>query len=58
MSGPPNKWIKLQVSTTADSNAESSDWVLSDINANWPYSGSFTAVCSDGTYVFLGYYSS
>lgn len=57
MSGPPDKWSKLQVSTTADSNAQSSSNILSGLNTNFPFNGSVTVVCSDGTFVFVGAYA-
>jgi hypothetical protein len=55
MSGPTNKWVKQQQSTTADANAQSSTQVLASLS-NFPINGAFTAVCSDGTFLFLGYY--
>jgi hypothetical protein len=57
MSGPPDKWNKYQVSTTADPNAESSSTVLDGLNADAPFNGTQVVVCSDGTYLFIGYYS-
>jgi hypothetical protein len=60
MSGPPpDKWYKVPVSTTADSNAQPSDNILNGLNTNFPsVSGSFATACSDGTFAFIGVYSS
>ncbi|HXM63715.1 MAG TPA: hypothetical protein VN950_22835 [Terriglobales bacterium] len=57
MSGPPDKWSKTQMSTTSDPNAQTSNWVLNWLNNNFPINGAFAAVCSDGTFLFGGYYS-
>jgi hypothetical protein len=61
MSGPPNKWTKFQTSTTSDSNAQTSQYVLDALNAlatNAGYltSATFALTCSDGTFVFVSYY--
>jgi hypothetical protein len=56
MSGPNNKWTKTQVSTTSDANAQTSTQVLGVLN-NYPFSGTAVVVCSDGTFLFVGYYS-
>ena len=55
MPGPPDKWVKSQVSTTADANAQTSTQVLASLN-NFPINGAMTAVCSDGTFLFVGWY--
>ena len=55
MPGPPNKWVKDQISTTADANAQTSTQGLATAN-NFPISSSFVAVCSDGTFLFVGWY--
>lgn len=53
--GPNNKWSKYAVSATADANAETSDQVLEFLN-DYPINAATTVVCSDGTFVFVGYY--
>jgi hypothetical protein len=59
MSGPDDKWNKVQISTTSDSNATTtSTELLAGLNANYPITSSFVAVCSDGTFLFIGYYGS
>ena len=50
-----DKWYALQVSVTSDPNAQSSSQVLIQLNA-YPVGGATTVVCSDGTFVFVGYY--
>jgi hypothetical protein len=56
MSGPGDKWSKQQISTTSDSNATTSNAVNGYLNDNAPFNGTVVAVCSDGTYLFIGYY--
>jgi hypothetical protein len=56
MSGPTNKWTKEQISTTADANAQTSDEVLGTLS-NYPFNSTQVAKCSDGTFLFIGYYS-
>ena len=55
MPGPPNKWVKDQISTTADANAQTSTQVLATLNNN-PINGAVVAACSDGTFLFVGWY--
>jgi hypothetical protein len=58
MAGPPDKWYKVSVSTTADANAQTSSAVLAGLNTNFTdVPGSFSLACSDGTFVFIGVYS-
>jgi hypothetical protein len=57
MPGPPDKWNKQQISTTSDDNAVTSNSVNSYLNTNAPFSGTVVAVCSDGTYLFIGWYA-
>ena len=59
MSGPPNKWLAIALSSRNDDKARSSKDILSDLNVNagvGAVEGSFTAVCSDGTFVFVALY--
>lgn len=56
MSGPGDKWTKQMISTTSDVNARSSADVLGYLNTNALFNGTQVAVCSDGTYLFIGYY--
>ena len=55
--GPPDKWYKLQVSTTSDPQAQTSDQVLDTLNAQYPITAAFALKCSDGTFVFIGVYN-
>jgi hypothetical protein len=62
MSGPPNKWTKFQTSTTSDSNAQTSQYVLNSLNtlasdSGYLTSAAFSLACSDGTFVFISYYA-
>ena len=54
--GPPNKFYKLQVSTTSDPNAQASDQVLASLN-EFQINAATTVTCSDGTFVFVGVYN-
>jgi hypothetical protein len=56
MPNPPDRWVKTQVSTTSDANAQTSTQVLGVLN-NYPFNGTAVVVCSDGTFLFVGYYS-
>jgi len=56
MPGPPNKWTAYKVSTTSDANGSTSASVVTGLNTNAPFDGVFSLVCSDGTFIFVGYY--
>jgi hypothetical protein len=61
MSGPEDKWTKFQTSETADANAQTSAYVLNELNTlastqGYLTSAAFSQACSDGTFVFIGYY--
>jgi hypothetical protein len=55
---PPNKWYAVRVSTTSDPNAQSSSEILSGLNTNFEdVPGMTTVVCSDGTFMLIGVYT-
>lgn len=56
MPGPPNKWVASKVSVTSDPNAQTSAQVLVTLN-NFPFNGTATVACSDGTFLFVGWYA-
>jgi hypothetical protein len=60
-SDPPNKWTKFQTSETADADAQTSTYVLDELNTlastqGYLTSAAFSLACSDGTFVFISYY--
>jgi hypothetical protein len=55
--GPTNKWVANQVSTASDPEADTSEQVTEKLN-KYPIPGVTTVVCSDGTFIFVGGYSS
>jgi hypothetical protein len=57
MAGPPNKWVKQQISAISDPSAPTSDWVLTQLTGNLPINAALSSVCSDGTFAFVGVYS-
>lgn len=56
MSGPPDKWTAFKISTTSDAVGSTSAEVVSGLNTNAPFNGVFSQVCSDGTFIFVGWY--
>ena len=59
MPNPPDQWVAVALSSRNDDKARSSKDILSDLNVNagiGAVEGTFTAVCSDGTFVFIALY--
>jgi hypothetical protein len=53
---PPNKWDTIKISPVIDPAALSSAELLEYLN-HYPINAATTAKCSDGTFLFVGYYA-